>query len=53
MINPTIKEFWIAKNTFHILPALLIRFDDIMYRPPNVAISFHWLWFNGWVMWQK
>lgn len=32
MINPTIKEFWITKNTFHILPALLIRFDDVVWK---------------------
>lgn len=41
------KNFEIWKNDIHILPTIRLVINDRVYMRRNFSISFHWLVFNG------
>ena len=41
------KDFQIWKNDIHLLPTIRLIINDIAYMRRNFSISFHWLVFNG------
>lgn len=47
------KDFFISRNYIHLLPTIVIQTNNLMWVEENIAIQFHWLCFNGRLMWMK
>ncbi len=47
------KDFFISRNTITLIPTIIININNLMYVEENIDVQFHWLCFNGRLMWMR